>query len=199
MRARLLQNMALLGHEGRTARRAESGRRRLKPNMATQELSERQLSERRITLDRSETTPRGSIGFVLLVALVLVGAAVVLLFLDRGRAEPYIVGLLAILATVGVFSLFAFATGILRIFGKRGGKPLIRGIVDGAFDGIVMTDASGRVVYANAAYLQLVDASDAYDVRPIERVFIGDPDVSEAVYRLLKAARDGRRLQEEVR
>jgi two-component system cell cycle sensor histidine kinase/response regulator CckA len=172
--------------------------------MATQELSERplserRLSERRVTLDRSETTPRGSIGFVLLVALVLVGAAVVLLFLDRGRAEPYIVGLLAILATVGVFSLFAFATGILRIFGKGGGKPLIRGIVDGAFDGIVMTDASGRVVYANAAYLQLVDAADAHDVRPIERVFIGDPDVSEAVYRLLKAARDGRRLQEEVR
>ena len=36
-------------------------------------------------------------------------------------------------------------------------------------------------------------------MRPVERVFIGDPDVSEAVYRLLKAAREGRRLQEEVR
>ncbi|MGP0092072.1 MAG: cell cycle histidine kinase CckA [Xanthobacteraceae bacterium] len=167
--------------------------------MATQELSDRRLSERRITLDRSEATPRGSIGFVLLVALVLVGAAVMLLFIDRGRAEPYIIALLAALATVGVFSLFAFATGILRIFGKGGGNPLIRGIVDGAFDGIVMTDASGRVVYANNAYLHLVDAADAYDVRPIERVFIGDPDVSEAVYRLLKAAREGRRLQEEVR
>jgi two-component system, cell cycle sensor histidine kinase and response regulator CckA len=167
--------------------------------MATQELSDRRLSERRITLDRSEATQRGSVGFVLLVALALVGAAVMLLFIDRGRAEPYIIALLAALATVGVFSLFAFATGILRIFGKGGGNPLIRGIVDGAFDGIVMTDASGRVVYANNAYLHLVDAADAYDVRPIERVFIGDPDVSEAVYRLLKAACEGRRLQEEVR
>ena len=37
------------------------------------------------------------------------------------------------------------------------------------------------------------------DVRPVERVFIGDPDVSEAVYRLLKAAREGKRQQEEVR
>ena len=45
----------------------------------------------------------------------------------------------------------------------------------------------------------LVDAADADDVRPVERVFIGDPGVSEAVYRLLKAAREGRRLQEEVR
>ena len=48
------------------------------------------------------------------------------------------------------------------------------------------------MIYANAAYLDLVDARDADDVRPIERVFIGDPDVSEAVYRLLKAAREGR-------
>src|ERR1700731_3155816 len=125
-----LHNVALLGHEGRTARRTESGRRRLKPNMATQGLSERRLSdrrlsERRITLDRSETAQRGSIGFVLLVALVIVGAAVALLFIDRGRAEPYIVGLLAILATVGVFSLFAFAAGLLRFFGKGGGAPLI--------------------------------------------------------------------------
>ncbi|MEA2937009.1 MAG: two-component system, cell cycle sensor histidine kinase and response regulator CckA, partial [Alphaproteobacteria bacterium] len=50
-----------------------------------------------------------------------------------------------------------------------------------------------------AAYLELVGAAGADDVRPVERVFIGDPGVSEAVYRLLKAAREGRRLQEEVR
>ena len=106
---------------------------------------------------------------------------------------------LAVLATVGVFSLFALASGILRFAGGDTGNPLIKGLVDGAFDGIVVTDNAGRVLYANAAYLQLVDATDARDVRPVERVFIGDPDVSEAVYRLLKAAREGRRLQEEVR
>ena len=33
----------------------------------------------------------------------------------------------------------------------------------------------------------------------MERVFIGNPDVSEAVFRLLKAAREGKRQQEEVR
>ena len=63
----------------------------------------------------------------------------------------------------------------------------------------MVTDQSGRVFYANAAYLDLIGAADANDVRPVERVFIGDPDVSEAIYRLLKAAREGRRLQEEVR
>ena len=72
-------------------------------------------------------------------------------------------------------------------------------MVDGAFDGIVVTDGDGRVVYANAAYLDLIDAADADDMRPVERVFIGDADASEAIYRLLKAAREGKRLQEEVR
>jgi len=35
--------------------------------------------------------------------------------------------------------------------------------------------------------------------RSVERVFIGDPEVSETVYRLLKAAREGKRQQEEMR
>jgi two-component system, cell cycle sensor histidine kinase and response regulator CckA len=82
---------------------------------------------------------------------------------------------------------------------KETGNPLIKAVVEGATEGIVVTDPGGRVLYANAAYLALVDAVDAHDVRAVERVFIGDPDVSEAVYRLLKAAREGRRLQEEVR
>src|SRR5665213_1052741 len=76
---------------------------------------------------------------------------------------------------------------------------MLKGVVDNAFDGIVVTDQSGRVFYANATYLDLIGAAGDNDVRPIERVFVGDPDVSEAIFRLLKAAREGRRLQEEVR
>jgi two-component system cell cycle sensor histidine kinase/response regulator CckA len=141
---------------------------------------------------------RGSIRFVLAIALALMAAATGLLFVGRGEAEPYVLGLLAVLGMVGVFSLLATATGILRFAGGEA-SPMYRRVLDDAFDGIVVTDPNGRVVYANPAYCQLVDAADLSDVRPVERVFIGDPDVSEAVYRLLKAAREGRRLQEEVR
>lgn len=141
----------------------------------------------------------GGAGMVLVVALVLVGAAVGLMFVGRANTGNYILALLALLSTAGVFSLFALASGIIRFAGKDNDNPMIRAVSDGAFDGIVVTDAGGRVMYANAAYLALVDAVDEKDVRPVERVFIGDPDVSEAVYRLLKASREGRRLQEEVR
>ncbi len=154
----------------------------------------------RAAVDRSSGSSRaGSIGMVLLVALTLVGAATGLLFVGPAYAETYILALLAVLASIGVFSLFALAAGILRSAGRQAGNPMARAVIDGAFDGILVTDQNGHVIYANAAYLDLADAEDANDVRPVERVFIGDPDVSESVYRLLKAGREGRRLQEEVR
>jgi two-component system cell cycle sensor histidine kinase/response regulator CckA len=136
---------------------------------------------------------------VLLVAGMLVAAAAGFMVLRRGTAEPYILVFLAVLATVGVFSLFALAAGILRLSAAEPANPLIKSLVDDAFDGVLVTDGDGRVIYANAAYLDLIDAADANDMRPVERVFIGDADASEAIYRLLKAAREGKRLQEEVR
>jgi two-component system cell cycle sensor histidine kinase/response regulator CckA len=165
--------------------------------MATQDTG---AGSERAAVDRSPDAARGgSIGLVILVALALVGAATGLLFVGRNFAEIYILGLLAILASTGVFSLFALAAGILRFAGKGTGNPMAKAVTDGAFDGLLVTDANGHVIYANAAYLDLTDAADANDVRPVERVFIGDAEVSESVYRLLKAAREGRRLQEEVR
>src|SRR5580692_1392269 len=154
----------------------------------------------RPSIDRSAGTARGgSVVLVLLVAVLLVGAATAIVLLGGGNAEPYILGFLAVLATIGVFSLFAFACGILRLPAAEAGNPLIKAVVDGASDGIVVTDGGGRVVYANAAYFDLIDASDVNDMRPVERAFIGDADASEAIYRLLKAAKEGKRLQEEVR
>jgi two-component system cell cycle sensor histidine kinase/response regulator CckA len=154
----------------------------------------------RQAVDRSAGAGRGgSIPLVLLVAGILVGAAAGIALIGRGDAEPYILVFLAVLATVGVFSLFALASGILHVGTAQTANPLIKSVLDGAFDGVIVTDADGRVIYANAAYLDLVGAADANDARPVERVFIGDADASEAIYRLLKAARQGERLQKEVR
>ncbi|MGC1824685.1 MAG: PAS domain-containing protein, partial [Pseudolabrys sp.] len=154
----------------------------------------------RKAFDKSQNAPRGgSISLVLVVAAVLIAAAGGLVYIGHDYVEAYVLTLLAVLGTVGVFALFAAASGIMRFAGKDQGNPLLKAVVDGAFDGIVVTDHAGRVFYANATYLDLIGATGVNDVRPIERVFIGDPDVSEAIYRLLKAAREGRRLQEEVR
>jgi two-component system, cell cycle sensor histidine kinase and response regulator CckA len=168
--------------------------------MTTHGIAEDSAGSARKAVDRSTGATRaGSIILVLLVAAMLVGAATGFVVLGRGNAEPYILAFLAVLATVGVFSLFALASGILRLPAAEPANPLIKSLVDDAFDGVLVTDGDGRVIYANAAYLDLIDAADAKNMRPVERVFIGDADASEAIYRLLKAAREGKRLQEEVR
>jgi two-component system cell cycle sensor histidine kinase/response regulator CckA len=141
----------------------------------------------------------GSIVLVLLVAGAIVAAAVAFMTLGRAQAQPYILGLLALLAMVGLFNLFAFAAGIIRFADRIADDPIMRPIADHAFDGLAVTDSRGHVVYSNAAYLALTGAPTPQDARPVERVFIGNPDVSEAVFRLLKAAREGKRQQEEVR
>src|SRR5439155_10346435 len=134
-----------------------------------------------------------------LVAVSLVAVAVALMTIGRAQAQPYILGILALLAMVGLFNLFAFAAGIVRFANRSADDPIMGHIADHAFDGLAVTDPRGHVVYSNAAYLALTGAAGAQDVRPIERVFIGNPDVSEAVFRLLKAGREGKRQQEEVR
>jgi two-component system cell cycle sensor histidine kinase/response regulator CckA len=148
-------------------------------------------------IDRSHAT--GSIGLVLLVALVLVGTAVFLLFIGRDQAEPYIVAVLAALAVIGVFALFAAASGIVEFAGRTGRNDLTRAVIDNSAEGISVADASGRVLYANRAYLDLTGADVPDDVRPLERLFTSDPDVSEAIYRLAQAAHDGKAQQEEIR
>ncbi|MBU6462270.1 MAG: response regulator [Bradyrhizobium sp.] len=141
----------------------------------------------------------GSIVLVLLVAGGIVAAALALMAIGRAQAQPYILGLLALLAMVGLFNLFAFAAGIIRFADRAADDPVMGHIADHAYDGLAVTDPRGHVVYSNANYLTLTGAATAQDVRPVERVFIGNPDVSEAVFRLLKAAREGKRQQEEVR
>src|SRR5438270_2158512 len=163
--------------------------------MAAQDVNQ---DRRLAAIDRSGDRG-GSIGMVLAVALLLVGSVVAFLFIGRANAQPYILALLSALAVIGVFSLFAGAAGIVRLAGRDARDTFLDAIPATAPDGIVVTDHNGRLVYANPAYLTLVDAVDADDVRPVERVFVGDPLVSEAIYRLAKASREGRQLQEEVR
>jgi two-component system, cell cycle sensor histidine kinase and response regulator CckA len=141
----------------------------------------------------------GSIAMVLLVAVALVAALSAIMTLGGSNAEQYTIAFLAVLASIGVFSLFAFACGILRVRASDRGNPLIKAVVDGAPEAIVVTANDGHVIYGNAAYLDLLEASDGKELQPVERAFIGDADASEAIYRLLRAAREGRQFEEEVR
>src|ERR1041385_372299 len=130
------------------------GDRAIKPQ--TRETRDGQV---RPAFDRSQSAPRGgSFGLVLLVPLLLVGAAAGLVYVGRENSATYILALLAVLGTIGVFSLFAVAAGILRLSGKEQSSTLHKALVDNAFEGLAVTDQAGRVFYANATYLGLIGA-----------------------------------------
>lgn len=140
------------------------------------------------TIDRSERS--GHIGLVLLLAGVLVGAILSLRFLGMERAQPVVIGLLAFFAMAGVFFLFAMAIGIIQFAGRTARNDITKIMADTSGDGLIVVEDDGRVVYANEAYLSLAGATGAGDVRPVERLFTGAPEVSEAIYRLAQAARE---------
>jgi two-component system cell cycle sensor histidine kinase/response regulator CckA len=154
-----------------------------------------QLAQRTST-ERSGT---GRVFLVLLVAVVLVGAVLALYMQGRDQAEPWLGALLAVLAAIGVISLFAGAAGLLRFAARERGQETAAHLIDASTDATLVTDAGGRPVFANPAWLDLAGAQGLDDVRTVERVFVGDAELSEAIYRLAQAAREGRKGVEDIR
>jgi two-component system, cell cycle sensor histidine kinase and response regulator CckA len=146
-----------------------------------------------------KSAPQGNALLVLLIAALLVGALVGSFYLsDEGRTH-FTLWFLAALAAVGMFAMFLFAVGVLQFGGRSARNDLTKLIADSAADGVLVTEADSRVIYANARYLALSGSADGSLVRPVERLFTGASDVSEAVYRLAQAARERRAHVEEVR
>jgi two-component system cell cycle sensor histidine kinase/response regulator CckA len=147
-------------------------------------------------IDRSDRP--GHMGLVLLLAAVLVGAAIGLWHVGSARAQPLVLGLLAFFAMAGVFFLFAAALGVIQFAGQGTRNDITKLVADTSGEGITAVDDEGRIIYANDAYVALA-GSPAGDVRTVERLFTGAPEVSEAIYRLAQAAREQRTGAEEIR
>ena len=145
--------------------------------------------------------PRGG-NVLLLLALAggLVGAAIALSLLASEKAQPLIIGLLALLAVVGVFALFAAAVGIIEFGGKATRGDLTRTVADTTPDGLLVVEGDGRITYANEAYRRLAGTPTGGDgLLTVERLFTGSSEVSEAIYRLAQAARERKMTSEEIR
>jgi two-component system, cell cycle sensor histidine kinase and response regulator CckA len=149
------------------------------------------------SIDRSEQP--GRVGLLLVLAGLLVGAAIGLSFVANEQAQSLIVWLLALLAMAGVFFLFALAIGALQLSGSAARDDITKGIVDASPDGALVVEDGGRLIYANEAYLRIASGDTFSNLVPVERILVGPPEVSEAVYRLSQASRDGRAHTEEVR
>ncbi len=138
----------------------------------------------------------GSIGLIVLLGLGLAFGAVAIAMLSRDAAEPFVLAVLAGLSIVGVFSLFAGAAGLLRFSERAPKNDLTKAFADNLPNGALIV-RDGDVEYANKAYLRLVGVEDGESIPTIERAFSGSPESADAVYRLLRAGREGRSWTEE--
>jgi two-component system, cell cycle sensor histidine kinase and response regulator CckA len=148
-------------------------------------------------LDRTERA--GSPGLVLLFAACLVAVAAAFSLLPKDQAANLVIGLLALLAVIGIFALFAYAVGFLQFAGHAARNDLTKLICDTGAEGILVTEGEGKILYANETYMRLCGAPEVAAIKAVERLFSGTPEVSEAVYRLAQAAREGQRNTEELR
>lgn len=145
------------------------------------------------------TSRDGSVGLVVLLALALAVAAVGLAMVSREVAEPFVLAILAALAVVGVFCLFAGAVGILYFGQRHERNDLTKAFVDNLPHGALIGDATGRVFYANRAYRDLLGLDTEAPVPAPDRAFGGNPYLAEPIFRLARAAQQGRALKEEFR
>ena len=141
----------------------------------------------------------GSVGLVVSLALALAVAAVSLAMVSREMAEPFVLAILAGLAVVGVFCLFAGAVGILHFGQRHARNDVTKAFADNLPQGALIADSGGRVLYANASYRSLLGLDAEAPVPSPDRAFGGNPHLAEPIFRLARAAQQGRALKEEFR
>ncbi len=157
--------------------------------------------EARLFPRSSSRGPRPEAGrssFPALLALVVLCGASVLALVAARTSEPLGLILLAVLATVGVFFLFALAAGHVRFGQGSGDEDLLRGMIEADDDGVQVTDSGGRVVAENAAFRRLVGVSGLGDVNALETLLSQQVGGAEALFRLSRAAERGEALVEEL-
>lgn len=126
-----------------------------------------------------------------LFALVLIGA----FFLQEFNF--FLMSILGLLATIGVFAVLGFSSGLIEVNGRERDVNVFAAYADDLTDGMIITSKKGQVLYANNAYFHILGRSRSKQVPTVESFFAGDPSISEPLYRLCQAARQNRVWEDE--
>ena len=137
-------------------------------------------------------------GLIALGAAALAGSLAVLAVLSFDTTEPLMLTLMAFLATLGVFFMFGLAAGHIRVAERKTDGEVVAALAKGFSDGLCVTTLEGRRLYANPAFDTLVPAKFSH-VSALESLFAGEPQASEALFRLARAAARNETRTEEVR
>ncbi|KRB60209.1 histidine kinase [Rhizobium sp. Root708] len=136
---------------------------------------------------------------IVLLALVLIAAAAAFVVFKRSLDNEMVLGVLGVLAMVGIFFLVSSIIGFIEVMPQRQSDSLARAFLNSHPDGSLITDDKGRIVYANAAYGQLTGARKSTEVQTLEALLSRHRESNEALYRLSNGLREGKEGREEFR
>ena len=147
----------------------------------------------------------GVITRLIIFIVVLTGSAIVFGIFRERLGDPFLLGMLGILAMIGVGFLFTAAIGFVQIAPRSTADELSKSFVDSMSQGLIVTDTKGRIIYANRAYATMTGATSAADVKTVEGLLSDTAEASPVIYRLASGLRDGQagdgefRLQQAIR
>jgi len=136
-------------------------------------------------------TRPGAVARLIAFMVVLAGAAIVFAIFRERFGDPFLLGLLGVLAMIGVGFLFATAIGFVQVTPRSGSDELSRALIDSTGQGLLVTDAKGRVIYANRAYAEMTGATSAAEIKTVEGLLSDVPEAASIIYRLASGLRDG--------
>ncbi len=123
--------------------------------------------------------------------IVLTGTAVVFSIFRERLGDPFLLGVLFILAMIGVAFLFLAAIGFVQFAPRSSGDALSKAFVDSMRQGLIITDAKGVVVYANRAYGEMTGAASGADIRTIETLLGDNVEAGSSIGSLVSRLKDG--------
>jgi len=136
---------------------------------------------------------------VILLAIVIVAIAVIFSLTSEKVSGEIILLILGLLSLFGVFCLFALASGFFSISVGNKKRTLAKAIVDSLPYGALVSERDGKLIYANAQYLDFVPQNGDGLPVGVARLFANVPEASEAIFRLTLAAKEVRPATEDVR
>lgn len=138
-----------------------------------------------------QSTRPGAITRLIIFIVVLTGAAILFALFRDQFGDPFLLGMLGILAMIGVGYLFATAIGFVQIAPRSTGDELSKAFVDSIDEGLLVTDAKGRILYANRAYADMTGATSAAGLKTVEALLSDNAEAAPTVMKLAAGLRDG--------
>ncbi len=145
------------------------------------------------------TAADGFGGFLSTIFVVAAAGAVVFGLLASGSGEPLLLTVIAVLAMLGLFLLFGIAAGHVRIGARMPAGDILKAAADAVEEPQMVARADGSVLYWNPAFETMFGRCDAGPRGALETAVSGDPEASQALFRLMRAAERGETRREDIR